>query len=85
MIGPLCHPGPRAGIQGVTVWMPDQVRHDNAIFVPFSPRQNGFFNRGLHVYNVPHSGEKSTQSSKILAPDEQEMANEWFTLGTESV
>ena len=23
-----CHPGPRAGIQGETVWMPDQVRHD---------------------------------------------------------
>ncbi|MDH4203375.1 MAG: hypothetical protein OEV87_10840, partial [Phycisphaerae bacterium] len=29
-----CHPGPRAGIQGETVWMPDQVRHDNAGGLP---------------------------------------------------
>ena len=29
-----CHPGLRAGIQGKTVWMPDQVRHDNTGGLP---------------------------------------------------
>ena len=28
---PFCHPGPRAGNQSVTHWMPDQVRHDISV------------------------------------------------------